>query len=191
MNLKNVPTKKPVPYKKNSLEKNLEEQANASFFDQFFGFDRDSRGERLPANLARERKEQHPPQRKEFTIFKHNVYRETHEIPRQIEHLTTEVRRAVDQLKKAQKTLDHQIIETEKHTIESLPRKPGIYHVHFLENLLSFIRLLQAKVGEAKTWLTAMQTKKKKRGSLFAHLSKKKGTQYSLSQELSTARAVQ
>jgi hypothetical protein len=35
-----------------------------------------------------------------------------------------------------------------------------------------------------------MQTKKKKRGSLFLALSKKKGTQYSLSQELQATRAV-
>jgi len=36
-----------------------------------------------------------------------------------------------------------------------------------------------------------MVSKKKKRGSLFAVRSKKAGTQYSMSQELSNARSVQ
>ena len=141
--------------------------------------------------MRHEEKKQHLPQRKEFTIFASETHSENHEVPKQIEQLSAEVKQAVTQLKKAQKNLDHQILQAEKHTIESMPQKGGIYHVHFLENLLSFIRLMQSKVGEAKTWLSAMQSKKKKRGSAFASRSKKQGTQYSLSQELSTARSVQ
>lgn len=193
MNYKTQTAKKPISYKKNPLEKTLDEQTNDSFFDQFFSLNQESQNssEKLPPNLARERKEQPQPQRKEFTVFADKVHHENHEVPKEIEALTMQVKQAVEQLKKTQKSLDHQIIQVEKHAIESLPQKGGVYHVHFLEKLLSFIKLLQSKVGEAKTWLTAMQTKKKKRGSLFAARSKQKGTQYSLSQELSTARSVQ
>ena len=75
--------------------------------------------------------------------------------------------------------------------MQSIGKKPGVYHVRYLELLLSFLQGVKAKVGEAKTWLMAIQSKRAKRGSAFAVRSKKQGTQYSLSQELSTARNVQ
>ncbi len=178
--------------KKNPLEKTYEDDFDPKFFDQLFGSQ--SKGtpqEKRPTSMAREEKKHPLPQRKEFTIFARETYSENYEIPKQIEQLSDEVRRAMKQLKQTQKSLDHQILQAEKQTLEIAPQKGGIYHVHFLEKLLSFIQLMQSKVGEAKTWLSAMQSKKKKRGSAFAVRSKQKGTQYSLSQELSTARAVQ
>jgi hypothetical protein len=72
-----------------------------------------------------------------------------------------------------------------------LPEKPGIYHVRFLEIIVNVLRALRAKINESSTWMQALTSKKKKRGSLFAVRAKKKGTQYSLSQELSSARSVQ
>jgi len=86
--------------------------------------------------------------------------------------------------------LAHEVVEVEKHAIQSLPEKPGVYHVRFLELLSSFLQGLTTKVSEAKNWMAAMHTKKAKRGSLFAVRSKKQGTQYSLSQELQSARSV-
>lgn len=192
MNYKIPASKKSSLYKKNPLEKTHEDDFDPHFLDQLFG-SRQKRAsqENIPSHMMDEKKEQPLPQRKEFTIFAHDTHSENYEVPKQIEQLAGEVKQAVQQLKRSQKALDQQILQVEKHTIDAMPQKGGIYHVHFLEKLLSFIKLMQSKVGEAKTWLSAMQSKKKKRGSAFAMRSKQKGTQYSQSQELSTARAVQ
>ena len=188
MNYNAPASKKPSSHRKNPLEKTREND----FFDQLFGSQkRATQQEKRPVSMTSEENRKASPQRKEFTIFASDSHSENYEIPRQIKQLGEEVRSAVQQLKKTQKALDHQILQVEKQTIEAMPQKGGIYHVHFLEKLLLFIRLIQSKTGEAKTWLSAMQSKKKKRGSAFASRSKQKGTQYSLSQELSTARAVQ
>lgn len=190
--------RKPVANKKNPFEKYFEAQNKAGFLDQFFGFDNaESSGademqyENISPDKIRERKEQKLPQRKEFTIFNSQDYKESHLIPKQVEKLSEDIRKEIVLIKKSNKSLIAEVVEIEKHTVQHLPKKSGIYHVRFLEAILSFLKILHAKVGEAKTWLSAMQTRKKKRGSLFAARSKQKGTQYSLSQELATARSVQ
>lgn len=175
----NVYTKK-TSTKKNPIESILHEdnsQHNETrgFFDSLY---------------PSQKKETKPQQRKEFTIFSYTKDKETRRIPQEIAQLTAEIRKEIDRLKKAQKSLTSQIIEIEKHSINHTTEKPGIYHVRFLEILLSFLRAIISKTNESKTWLSAMHSKKKKRGSLFASRKKKMGTQYSLSQELQTSRNV-
>lgn len=68
------------------------------------------------------------------------------------------------------------------------------YTIHFLGLILEQLKLMLKKVkeiGSSETWKEAMQTKKAKRGSLFAARAKKKGTQYSKSKELSITRQTQ
>ena len=182
-------------FQKTLIEKDSEEKKGDSFFDQFFNFNDQLKNyssdfEQFPRQPLWQKQEKKPQQRLEFTVFKKEIHQEEYVIPREIKKLTEEIRREIAVIKQTNKALLSQVADIEKTTIQSLPDKPGIYHIRFLELLLSFLRTLRAKVGEAKTWLTAMQTKRKKRGSLFLTLSKKKGTQYSLSQELQATRSV-
>jgi len=162
----------------------------SGIFDQFFGnydssFDSENMG--FPKN---EQKAQ-APSRREFSLFNYQEYYEKELVKKQIKELTEQIKKEIELLKKADSSLLHEVKDIQKLSLESLPDKPGIYHIRFLEIVLSILRTLRAKIGESRTWLTAMMTKKKKRGSLFLAISKKKGTQYSLSQELQTARSVQ
>ena len=162
------------------------------FFDRLGGYSPSEQSQFpesfFPEKLARQPK---PPQRKEFTVFSFQEHYEESEIKRQIKELTEMIKREVEVIKRGNKDLLAEVRDIEKITLSTLPEKPGIYHVRFLEVILSILKALRAKVGESKTWLEAMKSKRKKRGSLFMSLSKKKGTQYSLSQELQTARSVQ
>ena len=81
--------------------------------------------------------------------------------------------------------------DIEKFTMDTLTEKPGIYHVKFLEIVLQILRTMRMKTGESRTWMQALMSKKAKRGSAFAARSKKQGTAYSMSQELSNSRNVQ
>ncbi|MCX7881329.1 MAG: DUF5660 domain-containing protein [Patescibacteria group bacterium] len=130
-------------------------------------------------------------QRKEFTIFNYQEYYERELIKKQIKELTEQIRKEIAYIKKTDASLLSEVKDIEKLSIESLPEKPGIYHIRFLEIVLRILQTLRQKVNESRTWLQAMMSRKKKRGSLFMALSKKKGTQYSLSQELQTVRSVQ
>lgn len=158
-------------------------------FDQFFdNFDQEDNefGDFTKVNEKKAKKDQ-----KKFKIFDYQQYSETTLIKKQISELTELIKKEINLLKKDNSSLLNEVGDIESLTINALPEKPGIYHIRFLEIVLSMIRHLRAKVGESKTWMEAMITKKKKRGSLFAVRSKSKGTQYSLSQELQSARAVQ
>jgi len=179
-------TTKPI----SNLNKNpLETLRDLGAGDDFFGsLDKAQESKKSEANneVAKTANK-----KKEFKLFDYQQYSETTLIKKQINELTELIRKEIDMLKRENSSLLSEVRDVEKLTIDSLPEKPGIYHVRFLEVVLSMIRHLRAKVGESKTWMNALITKKKKRGSLFSSRSKNKGTQYSLSQELQSARSVQ
>lgn len=129
--------------------------------------------------------------KKENRVFSYQEYYETTLIKREIAQLTEMIRKEIEAIKKSNASLLNEVKDVEKLAINELPEKPGIYHVRFLEIVLSLLKTLRAKVGESHTWLQAFISRKKKRGSLFAVRSKKQGTAYSLSQELQNARSVQ
>ena len=158
--------------------------------DQFFGggYDYDQFNNEFGFNQE-EQKQSKP--RQEFKLFNYQEYYERELIKKQIKELTEQIRKEIELIKKADTSLLEEVRDIQKLTLESFPDKPGIYHIRFLEIVLSILRTLRAKIGESKTWMQALISKKKKRGSLFVIRSKKQGTQYSLSQELQTARAVQ
>lgn len=158
-------------------------------FDQFF--DNYNQDENEFGNYEKIEEKKAKKDQKKFKIFDYQQYSETTLIKKQISELTELIKKEIGLLKKDNSSLLNEVEDIENLTINALPEKPGIYHVRFLEIVLSMIRHIRAKVGESKTWMDAMITKKKKRGSLFATRSKNKGTQYSLSQELQSARNVQ
>ncbi|OQY65782.1 hypothetical protein B6D29_03610 [Microgenomates bacterium UTCPR1] len=129
--------------------------------------------------------------KRENRVFNYNEYYEDTLVKRQIKELTELIKKEIEALKKSNDSLLNEVKDVEKLTINALPEKPGVYHIRFLEIILNILRVLRAKVGESKTWMQALISRKKKRGSLFAVRSKKAGTQYSLSQELQLTRSVQ
>ena len=166
-------------------------KTGAGIFDQFFGgsnYDYDQFSGEFGSNQERQ---QSVKPRQEFKVFNYQEYYERDLIKKQIKELTEQIRKEIELIKKADAFLLEEVRDVQKLTLESFPDKPGIYHIRFLEIVLSILRTLRAKIGESKTWMQALISKKKKRGSLFLVRSKKQGTQYSLSQELQTARSVQ
>ncbi len=129
--------------------------------------------------------------KKEANLFTYQNHHETVVVKEQIKQLVEEIHKEIEYIKKADKSLLSEVRDIEKLTMETVSEKPGIYHVKFLEIVLRILRSVRMKVGESRTWLQAMVSKKKKRGSLFAARSKKQGTAYSMSQELSNARSIQ
>lgn len=129
--------------------------------------------------------------KQEVKIFNYQEYYENTLIKKQIAELTEAIKKEVEMIKKADSSLINDVRDVENLTINGLPEKVGVYHIRFLELVLSILRALRAKVGESRTWLSALMSKKKKRGSAFSARSKKSGTQYSMSQELSNSRSVQ
>lgn len=162
--------------------------------DQFFGSNNNQENESAPENGASNKSSEQKPSprsKKEANIFNYNEYHESVLVKKEIRSLVEQIRREIQYIKKADSSLMSEIKDIEKIAIDSLPEKPGVYHVRFLEIVLRALRLMREKIGESRTWMQALQSKKKKRGSLFAARSKKSGTQYSQSQELSTSRSVQ
>lgn len=128
--------------------------------------------------------------RREFTIFKNSDHYEAKVVPQQLAELMNQLKLEIAEIKRRNQAISTEVEQIEKETLKSMPEKAGVYHVRFAELLLEMMRGLRAKMGEANNWMSAMMSKKKKRGSAFAAQAKKKGTQYSMSQELSNARGV-
>jgi len=129
--------------------------------------------------------------KKEANLFNYQSHHENVTVRQEIQHLLEQIRQEVQYIKKADASLMNEVRDIEKFTMETLSEKPGIYHVKFLEIVLRIMQSVRMKVGESRTWMSALMSKKKKRGSLFASRSKKQGTSYSMSQELSNSRSVQ
>ena len=129
--------------------------------------------------------------KKEANLFNYQSHHENVIVRDQIKNLLEQIRQEVQYIKKADASLLNDIRDIEKFTMDTLSEKPGIYHVKFLEIVLRILQSVRMKVGESRTWMQALMSKKKKRGSLFAARSKKQGTAYSMSQELSNSRSVQ
>jgi len=179
----NVPKKPSYRKTPETVKNGFEDDA----FEDFFNGERSF----LPGAERKEQKQPSLPQRKEFSVFNYQEYYERDIVKKQIKELTENVKKELELIKKANKSLVNEVKDIENLTINDLPEKPGIYHVRFLEIIVNILRALRAKINESNTWMQALTSKKKKRGSLFAARAKKKGTQYSLSQELSSARSVQ
>lgn len=130
-------------------------------------------------------------QKRKETIFNFKEHYERENVHREIQQLMQQIKREIESVKKADSALLQEVKDIDKMVVENLPSKVGIYHVRFLEIVLALLRSVREKIGDSKSWLDAMVSRKKKRGSLFAVRSKKMGTQYSLSQEIQSARSVQ
>jgi len=178
-NNQNSKTKNKFPYK-NPAE--IVGNSNPFDFDDFFPIEK---------KINDLDKKSQPQIRKEFSLFSYQEYYEKELVRKQIKELVEQIRKEVELIKKNDKSLLTQVSDIENITLEPLPEKPGVYHIRFLEIVLRILQSLRQKISESKTWLSAMISRRKKRGSLFLALSKKKGTQYSLSQELQSARSVQ
>ncbi len=131
------------------------------------------------------------PRKKESNLFHFREYHEKEVVTQEIQELISQIKQEMEMIKKSDASILQQVQDIQKLPIETLPEKQGVYHVRFLELVLSILRTLRQKIGESGTWLAAMISKKKKRGSLFMARSKRMGTQYSLSQELQSARSIQ
>lgn len=148
-----------------------------------------------PLEYAPERPQKQEEEQPRFnpergTIFNFRSIEEERQMS-EIKELIKAIKQEVDAIKKADKALMSEVKDIEKLTIDTLPERPGIYHVRFLEIVLKVLQTLKLKISESGTWMEALKSKKAKRGSAFASNAKKKGTQYSMSQELSNARSVQ
>jgi hypothetical protein len=110
---------------------------------------------------------------------------------RTIKELLSKIHEEIKALKNANTALAQEVKDVENLTLSSAAEKPGIYHIRFLELVLSFIQTLRMKISESGSWLEAMNSKKAKRGSAFAVRSKKSGTQYSMSEEHKITRNTQ
>ena len=109
----------------------------------------------------------------------------------EIKELIEMIKQEVEMIKREDKTLMSQVSDIEKDTLKSSKEKPNLYNLNVLRSFQLILRLIRTQISKSSTWMEAFQTKKAKRGSLFAARSKKKGTQYSMSQELSNARSIQ
>lgn len=143
----------------------------------------------LEAFLNNQNKKENKKPVQEFTIFNKSSHQEEESLKNEVKQLTKAIKTEVDVLKKQNKAISSQIIDIEKQTLSSSENSFGVYQVRFLESLLSFVRFLQTKASEANTWLSAINSRKRKKG--FLSLSKSKGTQYSMSQELQATRSTQ
>lgn len=160
-----------------------------SMFDQFMGTGEQQQQWNPEQYQQQEQMAPQPRRNERITLFSFREQKERQEI-QQIKELLKQIREEIKAIKKTDEAFMNEVNDIEKLTLETDP-KAGIYHIRFLEVMLKFLHSFRVKLGESRTWLSVLTSKKGKRGSLFAKRTKEQGTQYMLSQELSNARSVQ
>ena len=66
-------------------------------------------------------------------------------------------------------------------SVEQTAENPGIYHVNFLEKMLSYLRDIRLSVEDSLSWFNALRSKKASRQ--YGKMAKKHGTSFTLSNE--------
>ena len=134
--------------------------------------------------------EQQPILRPEATLFSFRERQEEKEID-ELKELIKMIEKEVKEIKRKSNQVLQNVHDIENTVINTHEEKPTLYIFRVLNAFLDVLRSINLNLPSSSTWMEAMQTKKAKRGSLFASRSKKQGTSYSQSQELSNARSVQ
>lgn len=161
-------------------------------FGQLFGTNKynEKQEQEYPSEKKRERVFKPTFGRETYTLYSWREQEERKEI-QELKELIQMIKQEVDMIKKQDRALMSEVNDIEKITLQSLPQESSIYHVRFLEVILRVLKTLRAKIGESQTWLQALKSKKHKRGMAFKKRSQELGTQYMLSQEMSSSRSVQ
>lgn len=176
-----------------SLVKNTAQsvaELGTGMFDQLLGnYSKNENSGKIPEQFksVEEQNKQNGfiPEKK--TLFSFTETQERQQIA-EIKELIKQIKQEVDAIKRADAALMSEVKDIEKLTINDMPEKPGIYHIRFLELVLSILTQLKMKVNESKTWMEALHSKSAKKGSAFAARSKKSGTSYSMSEEIKMGR---
>ena len=178
-----------------SIKKTAQESGGIAtgVFDQFLG---DSNYDDYEhATAKREQRNAEQPKKKESKpIFRFHEHHENYTVKQEIveiQQLIEQVKQEIKMIKQQNQSMLAEVKDVEKLTLGSSKESSKPYDSSFLEVILSLLRTIRLKIGESNTWLQAMVSKRKKRGSAFAVRSKQQGTQYSLSQELQVTRNVQ
>jgi len=164
-------------------------------FDQFMGendFYDDE--DEAPAH-EQHKKIEHSKKKESKPVFRFHEHHENYTVKQEIaeiQQLIEQVKQEIKMIKQQNQAMLAEVKDVEKLTLDSSSKESSKpYDASFLEVILSLLRTIRLKIGESNTWLQAMVSKRKKRGSAFAVRTKSMGTQYSLSQELQVTRNVQ
>ena len=96
------------------------------------------------------------------------------EIEVRMQEILIEIKQLTKSSKQLEKTVQVEAIEQGMHD-------PGVYHVGFLEKILSTLRDARASVEDSLAWFNALRSKKASRQ--YGVLAKKQGTSFTLSSE--------
>lgn len=112
---------------------------------------------------------------------------------RQLDEVYKELEKEIKRYEAQQQKMDENIEKLKKLIIAERTNKykKGKYVFTVADIGRMIMKTALISITDSNNWLEAVMTKRKKRGSLFAVRSKKQGTQYSMSQELSLTRSVQ
>ncbi|MBP7967685.1 hypothetical protein KAZ66_05465 [Candidatus Woesebacteria bacterium] len=128
--------------------------------------------------------------RPEATLFSFRERQEEKEIE-ELKELIKMIEKEVKEIKRKSNQVLQNVQDIENSVINTHEKEPTMYIFRVLNTFLQLLRSVNLNLPSSSTWMEALQSKKAKRGSLFAARSKKQGTAYSQSQEISNARSVQ
>ncbi len=92
--------------------------------------------------------------------------------------LRIELQAIMQEIQKVAESTENLAEATEASMI-SAPVEPGIYHVHFFENILEFLRSFRKRIDLAATWLQSSNKRAEKKN--YWSMYKKKGSSFLLS----------
>jgi len=128
----------------------------------------DSEKRSLPPEYYPQKIERRLPRKQEWVVFS-----------AQEQSVKMKVITLQEELKRLSRSVNNLSQKIQDSVQETVPT-PGIYHENFFEKLISFIKSLTKKVDKASTWVSAVNSRLKKKPFYWAQINKS-GSKYMLS----------
>ncbi len=158
-------------------------------FEQLLNISSEKQDNRMESEPEQANNKQ-PAFRPEATLFSFRERQDQKEIE-ELKKLIKIIEDEVKAIKRKSNQVLQNVHDIENSVINTHEKEPTLYIFRILNAFIEVLRSINLNLPSSSTWMEAMQSKKAKRGSLFASRAKKQGTQYSQSQELATSRSVQ
>lgn len=134
-------------------------------------------------NLAKQKNDEEEtiPDTEPAIDYRREILQAERTSTRETEVLETKIQEIIIELKHLVASSQTLEVEFKEVSQQQVIVKPGKYHLNFFEWLLSAVRSARERVEDSSAWLSAMQSKKSKKG--YWNMFKKHGTTFGLSGE--------
>jgi len=124
------------------------------------------------------REEENQKSKKQIRFENRLIHEESRVLKEKSSNLRVELQAVMEEVKKVSESTQN-LAEATQVSIMTAPVEPGIYHINFFEQILTFLQSFRKKIDLASSWLQSTNKRAEKKN--YWNTYKKKGSSFLLS----------